>query len=420
LYAPRPTVAGCSCFWGQLVTVETGLVRPVAQADYLPIGRSKRARRAYGFDEVALVPGRVTVNPEEIDISTVIGGHRLDLPILASAMDGSVDVEFAIAMGRLGGLAVLNLDGVQTRYEDPSEVLQQIADAPQEEINVLIQKIYREPVKDELIARRVAQIKAAGVLVAVSTIPQRAAERAPLIAEAGADLIVVQGTVLTARHISKAYKQLSFKELTSNCPIPIVVGNCVEYEGALELMEDGIAGILVGVGPGAACTTRGVLGVGVPQVTATSDVAAARNDYWQRTGRYVPVITDGGMRIGGDVCKAFASGADAVMIGSIFAATVEAAGHGFHWGMATPDPNLPRGTRIEVGTRATLAEVLVGPAHVDDGSQNLAGAIRSCMGVCGARSIREFQEVEMVIAPAIVSEGKQAQAAQRVGMGAKR
>jgi IMP dehydrogenase len=402
------------------VTVGTGLARPVAQAEYLPIGRSKKARRAYGFDEVALVPGRVTVNPEEIDISTVIGGQRLDIPILAAAMDGTVDVEFAIAMGRLGGLAVLNLDGVQTRYEDPSEVLRKIADAPPEEINVLIQKIYREPVKDELIARRVRQIKAAGVLAAVSTTPQRAAQRAPLIAEAGADLMVVQGTVLTARHISKAYKQLSFKELTSTCPIPIVVGNCVEYEGALELMEDGIAGILVGVGPGAACTTRGVLGVGVPQVTATSDVAAARNDYWQRTGRYVPVITDGGMRIGGDVCKAFASGADAVMIGSIFAATEEAAGHGFHWGMATPDPNLPRGTRIEVGTRSTLAEVLVGPAHVDDGSQNLAGAIRSSMGVCGARSIREFQEVEMVIAPAIVSEGKQAQAAQRVGMGAKR
>jgi IMP dehydrogenase len=402
------------------VSVSTGLARSAAQAEYLPIGRSKSARRAYGFDEVALVPGRVTVNPEEIDISTVIGGHQLDIPILASAMDGSVDVEFAIAMGRLGGLAVLNLDGVQTRYEDPSEVLQQIADAPQEEINVLIQKIYREPVKDELISRRVAQIKASGVLAAVSTIPQRAAQRAPLIAEAGADLIVVQGTVLTARHISKAYRQLSFKELTSTCPIPIVVGNCVEYESALELMEDGIAGILVGVGPGAACTTRGVLGVGVPQVTATSDVAAARNDYWQRSGRYVPVITDGGMRIGGDVCKAFASGADAVMIGSIFAATVEAAGHGFHWGMATPDPNLPRGTRIKVGTTATLAEVLVGPAHVDDGSQNLAGAIRSCMGVCGARSIREFQDVEMVIAPAIISEGKQAQAAQRVGMGAKR
>jgi IMP dehydrogenase len=401
------------------VALETGVAVSAAQSDHLPIGRSKKARRAYGFDEVALVPGRVTVNPEEIDISTMLGGHRLDIPILASAMDGSVDVAFAIAMGKLGGLAVLNLDGVQTRYEDPTEVLQRIADAPPEEINVLIQEIYREPVKDELIARRVQEIKAGGVLAAVSTIPQRAAQRAPVIAEAGGDLIFVQGTVLTARHISKAYKQLSFKELTDSCPVPIVVGNCVDYDTALELMEEGISGILVGVGPGAACTTRGVLGVGVPQVTATSDVAAARNDYWQRSGRYVPVITDGGMRIGGDVCKAFVSGADAVMIGSIFAATVEAAGHGFHWGMATPDPNLPRGTRIKVGTRATLAEVMVGPAHVDDGSQNLSGAIRSCMGVCGARSIREFQEVEMVIAPAIVSEGKQAQTAQRVGMGAK-
>lgn len=401
------------------MALETSVAVPAAQSDHLPIGRSKKARRAYGFDEVALVPGRVTVNPEEIDISTMLGGHRLDIPILASAMDGSVDVAFAIAMGKLGGLAVLNLDGVQTRYEDPTEVLQRIADAAPEEINVLIQEIYREPVKDELIARRVQEIKAGGVLAAVSTIPQRAAQRAPVIAEAGGDLIFVQGTVLTARHISKAYKQLSFKELTDSCPVPIVVGNCVDYDTALELMEEGISGILVGVGPGAACTTRGVLGVGVPQVTATSDVAAARNDYWQRSGRYVPVITDGGMRIGGDVCKAFACGADAVMIGSIFAATVEAAGHGFHWGMATPDPNLPRGTRIKVGTRATLAEVMVGPAHVDDGSQNLSGAIRSCMGVCGARTIGEFQEVEMVIAPAIVSEGKQAQTAQRVGMGAK-
>ena len=401
------------------MAIETGVALPAAQSDQLPIGRSKKARRAYGFDEVALVPGRVTVNPEEIDISTMLGGHRLDIPIIASAMDGSVDVAFAIAMGKLGGLAVLNLDGVQTRYEDPTEVLQRIADASPEEINVLIQQIYREPVKDELIARLVQEIKAGGVLAAVSTIPQRAAQRAPVIAEAGGDLIFVQGTVLTARHISKAYKQLSFKELTESCPVPIVVGNCVDYDTALELMEEGISGILVGVGPGAACTTRGVLGVGVPQVTATSDVAAARNDHWQRSGRYVPVITDGGMRIGGDVCKAFASGADAVMIGSIFAATVEAAGHGFHWGMATGDPNLPRGTRIKVGTKATLAEVMVGPAHVDDGSQNLSGAIRSCMGVCGARSIREFQEVEMVIAPAIITEGKQAQTAQRVGMGTK-
>ena len=257
------------------------------------------------------------------------------------------------------------------------------------------------------------------MLCAVSTIPQRAAQRAPIIAEAGADLIFVQGTVLTARHISKAYKQLSFRELVESTKVPIVVGNCVDYDTALELMEEGIAGILVGVGPGAACTTRGVLGVGVPQVTATSDVAAAREDHFKRTGRYVPVITDGGMRIGGDVCKAFASGADAVMIGSIFAGTTEAAGHGYHWGMATPDANLPRGTRIKVGTRASLEEVMVGPAHVDDGSQNLSGAIRACMGVCGARDIREFQQVEMVIAPSITSEGKQAQNAQRVGMGAK-
>ena len=400
------------------MAVDVGLAVPTQQSDYLPLGRGKRARRAYGFDEVALVPGRVTVNPAEIDISMSLGGHKLDIPILASAMDGSVDVKFAIAMGKLGGLAVLNLDGVQTRYEDPSEVLQQIADAAPDEINVLIQELYKEPIKDELIARRIREIKAAGVLCAVSTIPQKAAARTPIIAEAGADLVFVQGTVLTARHISKAYKQLSFRELVESTRVPIVVGNCVDYDTALELMEEGIAGILVGVGPGAACTTRGVLGVGVPQVTATSDVAAAREDHFKRTGRYVPVITDGGMRIGGDVCKAFASGADAVMIGSIFAGTAEAAGHGYHWGMATPDANLPRGTRIRVGTRATLEEVMVGPAHVDDGSQNLSGAIRACMGVCGARDIREFQQVEMVIAPAITSEGKQAQKAQSVGMGA--
>jgi IMP dehydrogenase len=401
------------------MAVDVGVAVPAQTSDYLPLGRGKRARRAYGFDEVALVPGRVTINPEEIDISTTIGGHKLEVPILASAMDGSVDVKFAIAMGQLGGLAVLNLDGVQTRYEDPTEVLQQIADTPTEEINVLIQKLYKEPVKDELIARRVEQIKAGGVLCAVSTIPQRAADRASIIAEAGADLIFVQGTVLTARHISRAYKQLSFRDLCLASKVPIVVGNCVDYDTALELMEEGIAGILVGVGPGAACTTRGVLGVGVPQVTATSDVAAAREDHFKRTGRYVPVITDGGMRIGGDVCKAFASGADAVMIGSIFASAEEAAGHGFHWGMATPDANLPRGTRIKVGTRATLKEIISGPARVDDGSQNLGGAIRASMGVCGARDIREFQQVEMVIAPAITSEGKQAQKAQSVGMGAR-
>ena len=401
------------------MALDTQVSAPTTAAGYLPLGRGKQARRAYGFDEVALVPGRVTVNPAEIDISAEIGGLKLEIPILASAMDGSVDVDFAIAMGKLGALAVLNLDGLQCKYDDPRPILQQIADADPEHINVLIQELYREPTRDDLISRRIREIKAGGVLCAVSTVPQKAQARARLAAEAGADLLFVQGTVLTARHISKAYKQLSFRELAAESPIPIVVGNCVDYDTALELMEEGIAGILVGVGPGAACTTRGVLGVGVPQVTATSDVAAARDDHHRRTGRYVPVITDGGMRIGGDVCKAFASGADAVMIGSIFAATHEAAGHGNHWGMATPDANLPRGTRIKTGIKASLAEVLVGPAHVDDGSQNLSGAIRNCMGVCGARNIREFQQVEMVIAPAITTEGKQAQTAQRVGMGAK-
>src|SRR5438552_10670297 len=273
-------------------------------------------------------------------------------------MDGGVDIGFAIAMGKLGGVAVLNLDGVHTRYEDSAPVIKKIAEADRATVNAVLIEAYREPVKPKLIVDRIKAIKAAGVVCAVSTVPARAEERAEAVQKAGADVYVVQGTVLTARHSSRSYHQLSFEELVRACDIPVVVGNCVDYDTALELMEEGISGILVGVGPGAACTTRGVLGVGVPQVTATSDVAAARNDHWQRSGRYVPVITDGGMRIGGDVCKAFASGADAVMIGSIFAATVEAAGHGFHWGMATGDPNLPRGTRIKVGTKATLAEVM--------------------------------------------------------------
>ena len=346
-----------------------------------------------------------------------MAGFDLDLPIWGSAMDGVVDVEFAIAMGRLGGVAVLNLDGLQTRYEDPAPIIRRIAEASRADVNGLLQELYLEPVKHSLIAERIRAIKAAGVRCAVSSIPARASERARVIEEAGADVLVVQGTVLTARHISKSYTQLSFAELTRSVAIPVVVGNCVSYETALELMEEGIAGILVGVGPGAACTTRGVLGVGVPQVTATADVAAARETYYEKTGRRVAVITDGGMRIGADICKAFASGADAVMIGSPLAGSAESASKGFNWGMATPDPNLPRGTRIEVGVKATLREILHGPARVDDGSQNFSGALRSCLGVCGARDLREFQSVEMVVAPAIVSEGKVFQQAQRVGMG---
>ena len=396
---------------------------PERQATELPaetheLGRFKRARRAYGFDEVALVPGGVTINPQDVDVSVRIGSLGLALPILAAAMDGVVDVRFAIEMGRLGGLAVLNLDGVQTRYEDPAAVLDEISAAPQGEVNGLLQRVYREPVREGLVVARIRAVKAAGVPLAVSTVPAHAEARARLVEEAGADCLVVQGTVLTARHVSRSYRQLSFPRLCSSLSIPVIAGNCVEYHTALELMETGIAGILVGVGPGAACTTRGVLGVGVPQVTATSDVAAARETCLRERGHRVLVITDGGMRVGGDVAKAFAAGADAVMIGSIFAGAEEAAGRGTHWGMATPDPSLPRGTRIRVSRQAPLREILVGPARVDDGTQNLAGALRSALGVCGARDLREFQQTEIVIAPAIQSEGKLFQQAQHVGMGA--
>jgi len=360
----------------------------------------------------------VTLNPDEVDITFSMGGRfDLPLPLWGSAMDGVVDVDFAIAMGKLGGVAVLNLDGVHTRYEDSAPIIEKIAGADKATVNAVLKEAYREPVKPRLISERIKAIKAAGVPCAVSTVPARAEERAGVVQQAGADVLVVQGTVLTARHSSRSYHQLSFEELVRACDIPVVVGNCVHYDTALELMETGIAGILVGVGPGAACTTRGVLGVGVPQVTATADVAAARDEHMRRGGMRVAVITDGGMRIGADVCKAFAAGADAVMIGTPLAGAEESASKGFNWGMATPDPNLPRGTRIHVGTKATLREILLGPARVDDGTQNFAGALRSALGVCGARDIAEFQHVEMVIAPAIVSEGKVFQQAQHVGMG---
>jgi IMP dehydrogenase len=366
---------------------------------------------------VALVPGGVTVNPDEVDISFQLGDLRLPIPFWGSAMDGVVDVAFAIAMGRLGGVAVLNLDGVQTRYEDPAPVIRRIVEADRTEVNQVLKDAYRQPVRPGLIEARIREIKAAGVPCAVSTTPARAQERGPLVEAAGADVYVVQGTVLTARHRSRSYHQLSFEDLCRSVSIPVVVGNCVQFDTALELMETGVSGILVGVGPGAACTTRGVLGVGVPQVTATCDVAAARDEHLRRTGRRVAVITDGGMRVGADVCKAFAAGADAVMIGSPLAGAAESASRGFNWGMATPDPNLPRGTRIEVGVKATLREILAGPARVDDGTQNFAGALRSSLGVCGAVDVREFQLVEMVIAPQITSEGKVLQRSQHVGMG---
>lgn len=387
------------------------------------IGRNRKARVTYGFDEIALVPGEVTINPLEVDTSFHIpkkdgSSIKLGIPVIASAMDGVTDVRFCVEMCRHGGLGVINLEGVQTRYENPAEALERIVKASKEEVTSIIQKIYLEPVKEELIAKRVAELKSAGALAAVSSIPQKAERFAAIAQEAGADVFVVQSTVSTVRHISSQYKSLELAEFTKNLKIPVIIGNAVTYNVTLELMECGVAGVLIGVGPGAACTSRGVLGLGVPQVTATVDCAAARDAYFKKSGRYVPIITDGGMSKGGDVCKALACGSDAVMVGSAFARAQEAPGRGNHWGMATPHANLPRGTRIKVGVTGSLKQILYGPATVDDGSQNLVGAITTCMGNVGAASIREFQETEIIIAPSIKTEGKLFQTVQSVGMGA--
>lgn len=382
------------------------------------IGRGRKARRCYGFDEIAIVPGVVTVDPNDVDIHFELCNLKFEIPIIAAAMDGVVDVEFAIEMSKLGGFGVLNLEGIQTRYEDPKGVIEKIISASKEEATNILQEIYeKEPIKEELIVKRIKEIKEAGAIAAVSSIPQRAERFAEIAQLAGADIFVVQSTVTTAKFISKDKPSMNFKELKKKLSIPLIVGNCVTYESALELMSCDIDALLVGVGPGTACTTRGVLGIGVPQVSATADCAAARDFYYKQTGKYVPIITDGGMSVGGDVCKAFASGADAVMIGSAFAKAKEAPGKGYHWGMATPHRNLPRGTRIYTGTTSTLEEILYGPAHLDDGSQNLVGALRTAMGMCGAKNIREMQLVELIIAPAIKTEGKIFQKAQRIGMG---
>lgn len=386
------------------------------------IGRNRKARVTYGFDEIALVPGRVTINPNEVDTTFRLPRKNaeplvLKIPVLASAMDGVVDVRFAIEMSKLGGLAVLNLEGVQTRYKNPGEVLQKVVDADKAQVTALLQKIYQEPVQENLIAARIKQIKDGGALAAVSSIPQRAAEFGKIAEEAGADVFVVQSTVSTVRHISSEYRSLDLEKFCREMRIPVVIGNTVGYDVTFEVMECGVAAVLVGVGPGAACTSRGVLGLGVPQVTATVDCAAARDAYFKKTARYVPIITDGGMSKGGDVCKALACGSDAVMIGSAFARAEEAPGRGYHWGMATPHANLPRGTRIRVGTTGKLKQILFGPAEVDDGSQNLIGAITTCMGNVGARTIAEFQQTEIIIAPSIRTEGKLFQTVQSVGMG---
>jgi IMP dehydrogenase len=366
----------------------------------------KQMRQSFGFDEVAIVPGDVTINPDQVNTEFKVGDFTFGLPILAAAMDAVTDVNMAIVFGKMGGLAVLHLEGVQTRYDNPKEILAQITKASDAEVTPLLQKIYAEPIKDTLVSERIKEIKKSGVVCAVTAAPANTKRLARIAEKAGADIFVVQSTVTSVRHISKSSRGLIFAELCQSASMPIVVGNCVSYSACLGLMRTGISGVLVGVGPGAACTTREVLGIGVPQITATIDCAAARDAYQRESGRYVPIITDGGFRKGGDVCKAFAAGADAVMLGSIFAQTKEAPGMGYHWGMSHPHPALPRGTRIKVGIKGTLKQILLGPTSVTDGSQNIVGALRTTMGICGATNIQEMHRAEMVIAPSITTEGK--------------
>ena len=380
------------------------------------VGIGRKARRSYGFDEVALVPGELTINPNDVDTSCEIGGIKFQVPIMASSMDGVVDVDFAIAMGKLGGIAVLHLEGISTRYEDPSKVVNKIVNSDANESTKVIQEVYAEPIKKELISKRIKEIKSAGVSCVVSCNPQVAAEFGPIAKDAGCDIFSIQATVISTKHESSEYEPLDLHKFCKNMEIPVLFGNCVDYKVAIALMETGCQGIFVGIGPGTACTSRGVLGIGVPQITATCDCASARDFYYKKTGKYVPVITDGGMATGGDICKAFAAGADAVMLGNAFARATEAPGKGYHWGMAMPHPSLPRGTRIQVGTTGTLEEILYGPARLDDGTQNLVGALATSMGNLGAHNIHEMQLVNMIIAPSIQTEGKVYQTAQRVGM----
>jgi len=366
----------------------------------------KELTRSYGFDEVAIVPGQVTINPDMTSTKMTLGDFTFEIPVLASAMDGAVSPRFATLMHEMGGLGVLNAEGLYSRYDDPYSVLEEIISMPQEEVTQYLQQVYSEPIQENLIGQRVQEIKEAGSVCAISFTPQNTKRISPVAVEAGADIIVVQATVTTARHMSRSYRGLVFSDLINTLKVPVIVGNCVTYNVALELMETGIDGILVGVGPGAACTTREVVGVGVPQVTATLECAAAREDYFIRTGRYVNVITDGGIRTGGDLCKSIVSGADGVMLGTPFAQAEEAPGRGYNWGMANSHPELPRGTRIKVGTKGTLRQILYGPTSMTNGTQNLVGALRVAMGMCGAYTIRDLHKAEMIVAPAIKTEGK--------------
>ena len=373
----------------------------------------KELRPAYGFDDVAIVPGEVTINPELCDVSFALDRFRFAMPVLAADLDAVVDPRFAIAFHQMGGLALLNLEGLQTRYSDPDAALAEVLSASDEDATVVMQKVYSQPIREELIGERVGYMKAEGAVCAVSATPANTKRLAPVAVEAGADIFVAKATVTTARHISRSIRGLILPELCQQLQVPVLVGNTVTYGACKELMETGIAGVLVGVGPGAICTTREVLGVGVPQVTATIECAAARDEHHRETGIYVPIITDGGMRTGGDVCKALAAGADAVMLGSIFAGTEEAPGRGYSWGMSTGHAQLPRGIRIHVGVNTTVERLLFGPTSRTDGTENLVGAIRAAMGMCGAQTVHEFHGVELIVAPSIKTEGKKHQLAQQ-------
>lgn len=381
------------------------------------IGRGKSGRRAYGFDDIAIVPSRRTRDPEDVDISWEIDAYRFELPLMASAMDGVVSPATAIEIGRLGGAGVLNLEGLWTRYEDPESLFDEIAQLNADKATARMQQIYMEPIKPELVTQRIREIKEAGVVSCASLTPQRTEQFAKALLDAELDLFVIQGTVVSAEHVSKTVEPLNLKRFIREFDIPVIVGGCASYQAALHLMRTGAVGILVGVGPGHACTTRGVLGIGVPQATAIADARAARAQHLDETGVYVQVIADGGMGTGGDIAKAIVCGADAVMIGSPLAAAIEAPGKGYHWGMATFHPTLPRGARVKTTIRGTLKEVLVGPAHENDGRLNLFGALRTSMATCGYESVKEFQKAEVMVAPALQTEGKNLQRAQGVGMG---
>jgi IMP dehydrogenase len=384
----------------------------------IQIGKGKTARRAYGFDEIALVPSGRTLDPSLADASWQIGGIKRDIPIIASAMDGVVDVRMAIELSKLGALGVLNLEGIQTRYDDPNPILDRIAAVGNDGFVTLMQELYAVPVKPELIVQRITEIKAGGGIAAVSATPAGAVRFGEAVAKAGADLFFIQATVVSTEFLApEGIQPLNLAKFCQEMPMPVILGNCVTYDITLELMQAGAAAVLVGIGPGAACTSRGVLGVGVPQATAVADCAAARDEFFKQTGKYIPVIADGGLVTGGDICKCIACGADGVMIGSPFARAAEAPGRGFHWGMATPSPVLPRGTRIKVGTTGSLEQITIGPAKLDDGTHNLLGALKTSMGTLGAKTIREMQQVEVVIAPSLLTEGKVYQKAQQLGMG---